>query len=256
MKFQAAALVVTLLASPVRASTARDLYVAGKYSEAERAATAEGTADGYALAARSGLAAETMRVEPCLECLKQAEDSALRAIAADPHLVEGHIEYVIAIGFEARLIGMIRAHFKGYAEKAKQHIDAALAIDPANPWAWAALGNWNIEIVQDGGPTLAHLLYGATVKNGLADFARAIAAAPDSLVLQYHYALALAAYDHNAYRVAISGALARATAGAPQTAYEAFAQKCARELLIAWKAGDMQTFDRLVRHDQGYPGSG
>src|SRR2546423_1168400 len=151
MRLSFAVLAFAVLASQASGATPRELYVAGRFAEAERTALAQGTAAGYALAARAELAAETMRAEPCLECLKRAEDAALRAIAADPRLVEGHIEYVIAIGFEARLIGMIKAHFKGYAEKAKQHIDAALATDPGNPWAWAALGNWNIEIVQNGG---------------------------------------------------------------------------------------------------------
>jgi predicted Zn-dependent protease len=249
----ASALALALSASCALAGTPYELYVAGKYPEAERAAMAQGTAAGYALAARAELAAETMRPEPCLECLRRAEDFALRGIAADPRLVEGHIEYVIAIGFEARLIGMIEAHFKGYAEKAKQHIDTALAVDPANPWAWAALGNWNIEIVQNGGAALARLMYGATVRNGLADFGKAMTAAPDSLVLQYHYALALAAYNRNVYSGAIVTALSRAATGTPHTAYEIFARKCTRELLASWKLGNMETFDRLVRHDQGYP---
>jgi hypothetical protein len=62
----------------------------------------------------------------------------------------------------------------------------------------------------------------------------------------------LAAYDRNNYRDAIASALTRAAAGTPTTAYESFAQKCARELLATWRSGDMQSFDRLVRHDQGY----
>jgi tetratricopeptide (TPR) repeat protein len=194
-----------------------------------------------------------MRDQPCLECIRHAEQVAQRAIDADPKLVEARIEYVIALGYESRVVGMIQAQFKGYAKKAKEHIDAALATDPANPWAWAALGNWNIEIAADGGPTLARILYGATVTKGLADFARAFAATPDSLVLQYHYALALAAYDHNLYRDAIANALTKAAAGVPKTAYESFAQKCARELLATWRSGDMRAFDHLVRHDQGYP---
>ena len=194
-----------------------------------------------------------MRPEPCLECLRHAEQLALQAIEANPKLVEAQIEYVIALGYEARVVGMIQAQLKGYAGKAKEHIDAALAADPGNPWAWAALGNWNIEITGDGGPTLARMLYGATLANGLADFARAFAAVPDSLVLQYQYALALAAYDRNLYRDAIANALTKAAAGAPNTAYESFAQKNARELLATWRSGDMQSFDHLVRHDQGYP---
>jgi tetratricopeptide (TPR) repeat protein len=253
MKLSLAAVAFAAICSSAFASTPRELYVQGKFAEAEHAALALGTAAGYALAARSELAAEAMRADPCLECLRRAEDFALRAIAADSRLAEGHIEYVIALGYEARLIGVIQAHFKGYANKAKIHIDAALAIDPADPWAWAALGNWNMEIAEHGGPTLARLLYGASVRNGLADFARAFAAAPDNLVLHYQYALALSAYDRNFYHDTIENALTRAVAGTPKTAYETFAQKNAHELLVTWKSGDVQNFDRLVRHDQGYP---
>jgi hypothetical protein len=253
MKFCLALIVFAAFAPAALASTPRDLYVAGKYDEAERAAVAQGTAAGYALAARSELAAETMRPEPCLACLRDAEQLALQAIDANPKLVEAHIEYVIALGYEARVVGMFEAQFRGYAKKAKQHIDAALAVDPGNPWAWAALGNWNIEIAEDGGPTLARMLYGATAANGLADFAKAFAAVPDSLVLQYQYALALAAYDRNLYRDTIVNALSKATAGVPKTAYESFAQNNARQLLATWRSGDMTSFDHLVRHDQGYP---
>jgi hypothetical protein len=97
------------------------------------------------------------------------------------------------------------------------------------------------------------MLYGATLANGLADFARALAAVPDSLVLQYQYALALAAYDPNLYRDAIANALIKAAAGMPKTAYESFAQKNVQELLAALRSGDTKSFDHLVRHDQGYP---
>jgi len=81
MKLRTAVIALTVMASPVHAASPRELYVAGRFAEAERAAMAQGTAAGYALAARAELAAETMRAEPCLECLKRAEDSALRAIA-------------------------------------------------------------------------------------------------------------------------------------------------------------------------------
>ena len=58
-------------------------------------------------------------------------------------LSEGRVEFVVALGYQARLIGMFEAHFKGFAQKAKTNIDAAIAADPNNAWAWAALGGWN-----------------------------------------------------------------------------------------------------------------
>jgi tetratricopeptide (TPR) repeat protein len=242
-----------VLASTASAVTPRQLYVAGRYTEAESAAVAQGDAEGYALAARAALAAEMMRPEPCLSCLVNAQDLAQRAIDADPKLAEGQIEFVVALGYRARLMGVLAAHFKGLARIARLHIDAALADDPGNAWAWAALGGWNIEIAHGAGSALACWLYGASLQAGLDDFAKAFAAAPNNLVVRYQYALSLAAYDRNGYRSLIVDALNRACTDEPQGAYEKFAQRNAKELLDALNSGDLQKFDRLVRHDQGYP---
>jgi hypothetical protein len=253
MKFLAYLPLFIFLASAVSADTPRQLYTAGKYTEAENAAIAQGDAAGYALAARSALAAEMMRPEPCMSCLERAESLAQRAIDADPKLVEGQIEFVVALGYRARLMGVVEAHLKGLAKIARNHIEAALADDRGNAWAWAALGGWNIEIVRGAGSTLAKWLYGASLQAGLDDFSKAFEAAPNNLVVRYQYALTLAAYDRDAYRSRITDALTRATTDEPQSAYESFAQTNAKELLNALKSGDLNGFDRLVRHDQGYP---
>lgn len=241
-----------LLALPARAQSAFQLYQAGRFADAEKAALAQGDAAGYALAARADLAAEMMRPEPCGPCLAHAENLARQAIEMDPKLPEGRIEYVVALGYEARLLGEIEAHFKGYAQKAKDNIDAVIAVDPDNAWGWAALGGWNIEIAHDAGSALARWLFGASLKGGMDDFARAFAAAPDNLVIRFQYALSLASCHDAAYRAEIEEALTRAVRDTPQGAYETYAQKCAKDLLAAIHAGDMATFDRLVRHDQGY----
>ena len=149
-------------------------------------------------------------------------------------------------------MSLVEAHLKGLAKIARNHIDAALADDPRNAWAWAALGGWNIEIARAAGSTLARWLYGASLQSGLNDFSKAFEAAPDNLVVRYQYALSLAAYDRDAYRGLILDALSRAAADQPQSAYETFAQRNVKELLGALKSGDLQGFDRMVRHDQGY----
>ncbi|HTT83463.1 MAG TPA: hypothetical protein VMF67_08270 [Rhizomicrobium sp.] len=253
MKLLWTVLGLSLLAPAAFAETPFQLYEEGRFADAEKSALAEGDAAGYALAARADLAAEMMRPEPCRPCLEHAEALAQHAIDLDPGLPEGRIEFVVALGYQARLIGALEAHFKGYAEKAKNNIEAAIDSDPENAWAWAALGGWNIEIAHDAGSTLARWLYGASLKDGLDDFSKAFAAAPDNLVIRFQYALSLAACHEAAYREAILDALSRAAADAPHGAYEAYAQKCAKELLTALRADDMDTFDRLVRHDQGYP---
>jgi hypothetical protein len=253
MKLFWSVVALVFLAAAAQAETSLQLYVEGRFVDAEKAGLAEGGAAGYAAAAQADLAAEMMRPEPCRPCLEHAQQLAQLAIDLDPKLAEARIEFVVALGYEARLMGVLEAHFKGFAEKAKANIDAAIADDPRNAWAWAALGGWNIEIAHDAGSTLARWLYGANLKAGFADFAQAFALAPDNLVIRFHYALSLAAGHDDAYRSTILDALTRAADAKPQSAYEAYAQKCARELLAALKAGDMESFNQLVRHDQGYP---
>ena len=253
MKLVVALCMFALLVASARAETAHALYVAGKFADAENVGVAEGGAAGFALAARAELAAEAMRPEPCQPCLERAEELARRAVNADPKVPEGQVELVAALGFEARLMGPLKAHFRGMAKEARLHIDAALAQYPDNAWALAALGSWNIEITRNGGSALARWLYGASIGAGLEAYRKAMAVAPDNLVVRYQYALSLSGYNRDAYRDTIESALARAIADTPQSAYEAFAQKNARELLAALKVGDVKSFDQLVRHDQGFP---
>jgi len=228
------------------------LYVAGKYAQAEKAGVAQGNATGYAIAARSVLADELMH-PPCLECLQRAEAYARKAIAADPKYPEGHIYLAVTFGYEARIIGVIEARFKGYAEESRQNLDDVIAVEPNNPWALAGLGGWNIEIVRSAGETLARWTYGASLKTGREYFAKAFGVDPNNLVLRYQYALVLGAYDPELYRKDIEDALARAVADTPHSEYDKFAQGRAHALLDAIKSGDVTGFSQMVRHDQGYP---
>ena len=248
-----ATLALGIAVSAAQGSPALQLYEKGKYDAAIAAGLSANNAAGFAVAARSELAMEQMSEEPCQECLERAEGYARRSIAADPKLAEGHIYLAVTLGYEARIIGPITARFRNYPETAKKEIDDAIAADPRDAWAWAALGGWNIEIVHSGGATLARWLYGATVPNGLDDFQKSFASDPKNLVLRCQYAITLAAYDRRIYRSDIASALASAIALKPQTVYETFAQTRARALLAALNGRDTAEFDRLVRRDQGYP---
>ena len=141
-------------------------FLAGHFAQAEAAGLAQNNAEGLAIAARAVLADDMMRDQPCLECLKHAEDISRHAIAADPKLPEAHIYLAAAIGYEARIIGDFAAQSRGFADEAKQQLDAALASDPNDPWALAALGSWHIEIVRNAGTTLANWLFGAKFATG------------------------------------------------------------------------------------------
>jgi tetratricopeptide (TPR) repeat protein len=235
------------------ADTALSLYKAGQFTQAETAGIAQNDSAGLAVAARSVLAEEMMRDQPCLDCLRHAEDLARRAIAADPKVPEGHIYLAAAIGYESRIIGNLAAQSKGYANEAKRELDAALASSPNDAWALAAIGSWHIEIVRNAGPTLARWLFGARFDSGRDYYSKAFAAEPDNLVIRYQYALTLAGYNLADYQKDIEAELTRAVACTANSAYETFAKGRARELLETLKRGDMAGVQRLVRHDQGYP---
>lgn len=248
-----AALALTLSASQaLAADDALSLYQSGKFGQAIAAASSENTAPGFALAARATLA-DAMMQTPCLPCLQRAEAFARKAIAANPKFAEGHVYLAVSLGYQARIVGVIRARLGAYPEEARRNLDAALASDPGNAQALAALGGWNIEIVRGGGAVLAKWLYGASVKTGLDDFAAAFRSAPGNLVIRYQYALSLGGLSLTTYRAEIMDALSRAVSGEGMTAYDAFAQSRARELLTALKKNDDAAFARLVRRDQGYP---
>jgi hypothetical protein len=247
------ALLFGLTASPALAVTPYDIYAAGRYEDAMKAGAAAGTAAGLTVAARAALADATTRGEPCLECLRRAEDFASKAVAADPRLADAHVYLAVAMGYEARIVGPVWARAHNYPGRAKDELDRALTLDPNSPWALGALGGWNVEVVRTGGERLASWIYGATIDDGIAAFAAAFKSAPDNLSVRYQYALSLSGYDTDRFRHEIDDALARVAKEKAATAYEAIAKKRAAELALLLKSGDRAGFDARVRKYQGYP---
>jgi len=242
-----------LLAAPAYAGTAERLYADGKYDESIKTALAENDAAGFATAARSELAEEASRDRPCLDCLERAESYARRAIAADPKLPDGQIYLAITLGLKEHIVGPLVARLDNYPDEAKDALDAALAADPGSPWVLAALGGWNIEIVNHAGAGLADWLFGATVKRGLDDFTAAFKTAPDNAVLRYQYALTLSDYDAARYHGEIEDALTMVATATADTAYTRLLQGRARELLELLKKADRAAYAARVRKYEGYP---
>lgn len=242
-----------LLAVAARADSAGELYAKGQYEAAIAAELAKNSATGYANAARSALAEEAARETPCLTCIERAEGYAQKAIAADPKLPDGQIYLAIALGLEEHIIGPVEAKLDDFPDRAKNAIDAALAADPNDAWALAALGGWNISIVNHAGATLADWLYGASLDKGKAAFEAAFKAAPENFVLQYQYALTLSDGDDARFKPDIEAALAAAAGGVPTTVYNAMVKKRAGELLVLLKEGKDADYTALVRKFQGYP---
>lgn len=248
-----AALIALVVAGTPANDALFTLYAEGHYQDAMHRGEESNTAQSLAIAARAALADAMMRPEPCLTCLKRGEEDARRAIALDTRLSDAHVWLAASLGYQARILGVVRTGLTDNPAKAKAELDQAVALDPSNPYALAALGGWHAEVVRVGGEFLAGKIYDASMEKSLALFDRAEHAAPRNVAVHYQIALALAGLDMVRYRVRIESELQAAGDDPPQTAYEVFVAGRARELSTLIKRGDTDSFDAKLRTFQGYP---
>ena len=253
----AAVLSVAMSCTPAltaeQGKSAMDLYRAGNYEAAVAAGEAEGTGEGLAVAARAVLADANLRDAPCMTCLQRAEALARRSIALDTKHPEPFVYLAATLGYEARLVGSLRARFARYPEQAKEAIDRALAIAPNDSWSLAAAGTWHIEVVRNAGSLLARALYGASAKMGEDYLRRAVAAEPEDLVIRLQRALLLSGLDLGANKEEVIAELAAATRTGPRTAYERAIKVRAARLLDLLEANRRVEYMALVNRYQGYP---
>lgn len=243
------------LAFPAEASerleAALDACARGEFREAAQMARELGTSEGMALAARAELA-EGDYLAPRSsrrDEFERAARDAREAIALDPQNPDGHLYLAVALGFLGRIDGSIVAHFAGYAEEAREHIDRALAIEPANPWANALLGGWNLEIVRDGGP-IGESLYGASLEKGVSAYKRALDLDVGNAAIAYQYALQLAALG-GSRRVEARRVLARTLLSHPNDASEILAYRRAEELMSVLDMRDEARLRGILRDRLG-----
>ena len=254
-RFAIACLVAGLLWHPARAAeqTPFELYRAGNYEAARAAGEAANTAESLAVAARAVFAQANLSESPCLACLKRVEALAGRSIALDATHPEAFVYLAAAVGYEARIVGNIRAQLAHIPETSKQAIDSALAVAPNDAWSLAAAGAWHIEVVRNAGSVLARTLYGARAAVGIDYFQRAFAADPTNLVIRFQYALSLSGYDFAGHAQSAIQALAAATTMEPRTVYESAIRTRAQTLLALIKANKRNEYLALVNRYQGYP---
>ncbi|HJS45822.1 MAG TPA: hypothetical protein VJ753_05415 [Rhizomicrobium sp.] len=250
------ALAGLLLLIPVSAWAATSdeifaVYAKGDYQQAARLGEASHTAPGLAIAARAVLADAVLRDTPCLSCLERAESLSRQAVAADPHHGFGQVWLAVALGYQARITGAVKARMKNAPAQSKTALETAVADDSRNAYAVSALGGWHIEVVRGGGATLARLFYGARESTALSLFDRSVSLAPDNVAVRYQIGLSLAGFDPDKYHMRIASELKSAVAAVPATAYEKRIQARAQELLDL--LNQRQAFDLRVRKYQGFP---
>lgn len=245
-----------VMAWPAQGATTDEifaLYAKGDYAQAEKVGEAAHTAAGYAIAARAVLADEVLHDQPCLECLQRAEKLARAAVAADPHHAFGQIWLAVALGYQGRITGVVKARMANTPAQSKAALDQAVADAPNNPFAVSALGGWNIEVVRGGGAFLARHLYGATEDEALRLFDRAVKLDPDNTAVHFQIALALLGFDDEKYHSRIQAELRAAITSHPDTVYEKRIQDRANDLLGLVNRGPAEALVARVRKYQGYP---
>jgi len=235
--------VLGAIVSPAHAAldeNAFALFENGAYEQAASDAVTAGGAENYALAARSlnALAYLEHKNKPARKIAGRALDYADAAIEADPALIEGYLQAAISYAQRGTRMAPWRAFLKGLAGRARDELDLALALEPANAWALSSSAAWHLEVARRGGDGR----FGSDPALGHQQFIKARAAAPENLVIAYECALRLIAYDHSAndssgWRGDGLEALQYAVASPPRDAFERAVQARARDFQVAIAEG-------------------
>lgn len=245
-------LVFLFAASPLGAlerglAEAQSAFDAGNFAHAAALARKLRSAKGDALASR----AEMVRGEflstgdERLRRFNAGLADARRAVARGPGVPEAHLAVAVGLGLVSRSMGGIKAHFEGWGSEARDHIDRALAINEDNAWAHAALGGWHLEIVHEGG-VIGAAIYGASVRDGIDAYERALILDPDNVSIAWQYAFQLAGLDGETNRARAEELLGRLLAREPRTALETILRKSATPLRDALHRNDRREVVRLV----------
>ncbi len=246
----AAALVAAATAAPDGGEgldAARALYTDGDFAAAGAAAEDLDTADGHALAARA-YAAEAILADDSAARRRYADRTRAageRAVALDPGHVEGRLYLAVGLWLEARTMQGWVAYVRGFPQRGRDLLRAAVADAPEDPWAHALYGAWNLEVARRGGRSGLEAL-GADVTAGAQELVVAMELAPDNAAIAVQYAVALLALDPVAYADHARTALDRAAAAGADDAFEAAMQARGAQVLAALEAGDSAALNGLI----------
>ena len=229
LRHVASAVLASVLPTYVRAAPDEAAYAAfasGQYERATELALEARGAENEALAARAANALAYFE-EGRKESRKLADralEYAETAIQSDSTLPEGHLQAAIGLGLRGAKMAPARAFLANVPNRVRKHLDAALKLDPDNPWALSTSAAWRLEVARRGGAKA----YGAVPEDGFREFERARAQAPHNIVIAYECALRLLASGRPEWRTIGLDALETALTAAPETAFDSAVQDRAR----------------------------
>lgn len=233
---------------------ARTLLESGQYDAAINMALGEETPEGLVLAAET-LSAKVMLgyVEDHNKSAKKARKWAEEAAELLPESQEAQVQYALAYGFETRTSSPFRAWRKKLPKKTMTIIQALQARYPEDPRGDALFGAWHLGIVRKAGEKRGRNMFGASEVAGIEGYEKAIAAAPDDVVISSNYAVTILALNTEKYFDRGIEVLTYIVGLPAKNAVEAEIQKRMRALLSF--AEDKETLNTAVTAliDQGAP---
>lgn len=219
------------------------LYEAGEYESAMHAAEALDDAGGLALAARSQLvlARFFLSAEEKEVALKRAIELSQKAVAMNPDHIEANLQAAIALGYRGRLQRSSRD-----ARQARRHIEAALEVEPHNPWALAALGGWHGEVVMEAGTFFARAFFNAGRSDAIRHYEEALEIAPDNIPIRASFAKTLLRFERKRYLPRAERLLEQTVAKQPVNAFDRLIRDEAQEILTTLQSGDSEALKSLL----------
>lgn len=217
-------------------------YAAGTWEEAERLALQVGGVEGYTLAAESVLAGLMTWQEGMdrASAAREAQEYGERAVSFETADAEAHLRLAAALGYRGRFMSNWRAWFAGIPQDGRDHILAALARDPEDPWAHALYGAWHMEVVRQGGEGTL----GASLETGLSHYRSAARAASNEPGIAYHLAIAQLAADPERFAEEAAGWLDQAASAGAGDAFDRAMKRQAAALAATLAQ------DRRAAHDE------
>ena len=201
-------------------AAARTAYAEGRFLEAAALAEALGTSEGYVLASNSverhgTHVAEKADRQALYERAMQLGQEAIRLDAANAW---AHLQTAQAVGLYAETLGGLKA--AGYVGQVRDGMEKALELDPTLTDAAFSLGSWHAGVVDNAGGMIARMAYGATGRQAIAYFDRALELGPQVKEAHYEYAKGLLALNPRRNRERARELLNQAIALPPKDAVD------------------------------------
>ncbi len=217
--------IMTTALTPVgpdqQAEYARADLASGFYDKAIEGGLLAGYPPGYIVAAEALSAKVMLNLVPDVNVsAKAAKLYAQKALDSEPQNTEALIQYALALGFETRSSGIMKAWLGKMPQKSKAAIDAAYAAAPDDARTSALIGAWHLGIVRKAGDKRAMKMYGAGVEQGIASYDAAVTRAPGDIVIAGNYAISLLGIDPVAYKDRAQTLLVSIKNTAPKNAVE------------------------------------